>query len=212
MAYHIESVSHRADLPPGSVAGALTVWRRGPAIPVFEPVMSGTSTARAMRIAVATAVIVLPLFAPQPLVGAIAASLHFPYWAVNTPATLTLLGHATGRFLLTPMIDLFEVRRRFVTTAVADAVALSVVAVAPSAVVFPFSTFIVDVMTSSIQMLVPMAAMLVPEARRGGVIGSSRGPAQQRGHQVPSRRLGGCGGSGAMRRSGPNVNFRFEKS
>jgi MFS family permease len=122
------------------------------------------NSAKTTSIAAATAVIVLPLFAPPPLVGAIGASLHFPYWAVNTPATVTLLGYAMGLFLVTPLIDLVELRRLVVTTVVADAAALTVAALAPRTVVFLCAAFLVGVMTSTIQMLVPLAAMLARNA------------------------------------------------
>lgn len=130
------------------------------------------STGRAGYFAVAVAVIVLPLFAPQPLIGVIGPSLNLPPWAAGATATVTLLGYAVGLFLLTPLTDLFENRRVILTTVVADVVALVAAAAAPSAMVFFPAAFAVGVATSAIQMLLPAAAMLAPEARRGRVIGN----------------------------------------
>ena len=130
------------------------------------------STARTVCLAVAAATIVLPLFAPQPLVGVIGASLRLSSWAVGSAATVTFLGYAVGLFLLTPLTDLFENRRVIVTTVMADFVALVAAAVAPSAAAFFCSAFVIGMMTSTIQMLVSTTAMAAPEAQRGRVIGN----------------------------------------
>lgn len=134
--------------------------------------MSGVSLARTVSFSAATATIVLPLFAPQPLVGIIASSFSLSSWAIGAAATVTLLGYATGLFLLTPLTDLLETRRVILATVAADVVALAAAAAAPSALAFFVSAFVVGITTSSIQMLVPAAAMLAPEPQRGRVIGN----------------------------------------
>jgi predicted MFS family arabinose efflux permease len=137
-----------------------------------RPAAPDMSTAQVGCFAAAVAMIVLPLFAPQPLVGVIGTSLNLSPWAVGTAATVTLFGYAVGLFLLTPLTDLFENRRVILTTVIADVVALVAAAAAPSAVVFCGAAFVVGVTTSAIQMLVPIAAMLAPEAQRGRIIGN----------------------------------------
>jgi predicted MFS family arabinose efflux permease len=129
-------------------------------------------TAQTVCFAVATATIVLPLFAPQPLVGIIAASFGLSSWAIGAAATVTLLGYATGLFLLTPLTDLLETRRVILTTVIADVFALAAAAAAPSAAAFFSAAFVIGTMTSAIQMLVPAAAILAPELQRGRVIGN----------------------------------------
>jgi len=133
---------------------------------------SSVSTAHTVSFAVATAMIVLPLFAPQPLVGIIGASFGLSSWSIGAAVTVTLLGYATGLFLLTPLTDLLETRRVILATVIADVFALAAAAVAPSAAAFFGAAFVVGTMTSAIQMLVPAAAMLAPEPQRGRVIGN----------------------------------------
>lgn len=128
--------------------------------------------ARTSSFAVASATIVLPLFAPQPLVGVIGASFHLPSWVIGIVSMVTLLGYATGLFLLTPLTDLLEARRVILTTVTVDVLALISAAIAPSAVAFFGSAFLVGTMTSAIQMLVPTAAALAPETQRGRIIGN----------------------------------------
>jgi predicted MFS family arabinose efflux permease len=136
------------------------------------PAEPNLSTARAVCFTVAVAIIVLPLFAPQPLIGVIGPSLNLSPWAMGAAATVTLLGYAAGLFLVTPLTDLIENRRVILATIVVDVIALVVAASAPSATVFFGAAFAVGVATSAIQMLVSTAAMLVPEVRRGRVIGN----------------------------------------
>lgn len=130
------------------------------------------STAQTISFAVATAMIVLPLFAPQPLVGVIGASFGLSSWAIGAAATVTLFGYATGLFFLTPLTDLLEMRRVVLTTLVADVLALAAAATAPTGPAFLGAAFVIGVMTSTIQMLVPAAAMHAPEPQRGRVIGN----------------------------------------
>ncbi|MFZ5680254.1 MAG: MFS transporter [Pseudomonadota bacterium] len=123
-------------------------------------------------LAAAVGVIVFPLFAPQPLVGLIGPSLGLPPDAAGLVATLTLFGYATGLILLVPLTDLTENRRVVLLTLVGGVVALSAAAAAPSALLFLIAAFGIGACASAIQMIVPIAAALAPEAIRGRVIGN----------------------------------------
>lgn len=87
-------------------------------------------------------------------------------------ATLTLLGYATGLILLVPLTDLKENRRVVLLTLSGGIIALSAAAVSPSADLFLVAAFAVGASASAIQMIVPIAAALTPEAVRGRVIGN----------------------------------------
>ena len=143
MAHYLESVPRRANLP-ARVVGLRRYRARG-LIQMNETVHSDStasglrlssppsaSTAQTISFAVATATIVLPLFAPQPLVGIIGASFGLSSWEINAAATMTLFGYATGLFLLTPLTDLREARRVILTTVTADVLALAAAAAARS--------------------------------------------------------------------------------
>jgi len=131
--------------------------------------MSGGLT---LLFAVAVGVVVLSLFASQPLIGLIGPSFGLSASEASFITTLTLLGYACGLFLLVPLTDLVENRTVIVATLAIDVVALAAVACAPTPSLFLLACFVAGVTTSAIQMLVPVAALLTPEARRGRVIGN----------------------------------------
>ena len=133
---------------------------------------SGMSNGLMLLFATAVGIVVLGLYASQPLVGLIGPSLGLDPRETGLVTTLTLLGYASGLFLLVPLTDLFESRALIVSTLVADVLALAAVASAPTVPLFLFACFVSGATASAIQMLVPSAALLSPEAQRGRVVGN----------------------------------------
>ena len=130
-------------------------------------------TARLERLfAAAAGVIVLPLYAPQPLINLIGPSLGFSLRTASLVAMTPMLGYAAGLVLLVPLIDVLENRRVILLTLLADVVALASAAAAPSPALFLLAAFAAGCATSAIQMIVPVAASLVGQAHRGRVIGN----------------------------------------
>ncbi|MGY2048477.1 MFS transporter [Methylobacterium sp. JK268] len=121
--------------------------------------------------ALAVGVVVLSLYASQPLIGPIGASFGLEAGEAGLVTTLTLLGYAGGLFLIVPLTDLVENRTVIVATLLVDVAALAAVAGAPTPPLFLLACFVAGGATSAIQMLVPIAARLAPEARRGRVVG-----------------------------------------
>lgn len=121
--------------------------------------------------AAAVGVIVLPLYAPQPLVALIGPSLGFPLRTASLVAMTPMLGYATGLVLLVPLIDILENRRAILLTLLANVVALASAAAAPAPALFLLAAFAAGGAASAIQMVVPVAASLVGEERRGRIIG-----------------------------------------
>ncbi|MGC3029299.1 MFS transporter [Burkholderia sp. DN3021] len=117
-------------------------------------------------------VIVMNLFAAQPLTGPISADLHLPAGLAGLVAMLPQLGYAAGLVLLVPLVDLLENRRLIVATLVACAAALALPAFTRSGAVFLLATLAAGAASSVIQMLVPMAASMAPEAQRGRAVGN----------------------------------------
>ncbi|HDR9683558.1 TPA: MFS transporter, partial [Burkholderia stabilis] len=117
-------------------------------------------------------VIVMDLFAAQPLTGPISADLHLPPGLAGLVAMLPQLGYAAGLVLLVPLVDLLENRRLIVATLAVCAVALALPAFTRSGAVFLLATLIAGAASSVIQMLVPMAASMAPEAQRGRAVGN----------------------------------------
>ena len=122
--------------------------------------------------AAAIGVIVLPLYAPQPLVDLIGPSLGFSLRTASLVAMTPMLGYAVGLVLVVPLIDVIESRRAILSMLLVDFVALVSAAAALSPGLFLLAAFATGCATSAIQMLVPVAAGLVGEAHRGRIIGN----------------------------------------
>jgi predicted MFS family arabinose efflux permease len=122
--------------------------------------------------ALSVGVVVLSLYASQPIIGLIQSSFGLTTPKAGLVTTFTLLGYASGLLLLVPLTDLVENRRLIITTLAIDVVALAAVAHAPNVPLFFVACYVSGVTTSAIQMLVPVAAQLSPEARRGRVVGN----------------------------------------
>lgn len=120
-------------------------------------------------------VIVTNLFAPQTLVGLIGPSLGLSTAAAGLVAMATLLGYATGLFLLVPLADLAENRRLILRMLASAAVCAGLAAVAPTAATLLPALVLLGAACSAIQILVPIAAAMAPPEQRGRVIGDVMG-------------------------------------
>jgi predicted MFS family arabinose efflux permease len=130
------------------------------------------STRLIFLFALAVGVLVMCLSASQALVGDIAAALHLSAASSSLASTLTLLGYAAGLFFLVPLVDVVENRRLTLITLALCVASLAAAAVAPGAGVFLGVSFAVGATSTAVQMLVPTAAFLTPDAARGRVIGN----------------------------------------
>ena len=142
--------------------------------PVSAPAGTPPALSAGMTLFFAATVggIVMDLFAAQPLTGPISADLHLPSGLSGLVAMLPQLGYAAGLVLLVPLVDLLENRRLIVTTLAACAAALALPAFTRSGTVFLLATLVAGAASSVIQMLVPMAASMAPEAQRGRAVGN----------------------------------------
>jgi predicted MFS family arabinose efflux permease len=122
--------------------------------------------------AAAIGIIVMDLFAAQPLTGPIQHSLGLPASLTGMVAMLPQLGYALGLVLLVPLTDLIENRRLIVRTLWACAALLAVAMVAHHGSLFLAALFFAGASSSVIQMLVPMAASMASEDRRGRAVGN----------------------------------------
>lgn len=120
----------------------------------------------------AVGVIVMNLFAAQPLTGVIVRSLHLQPALAGLTAMLPQLGYAAGLVLLVPLCDLLENRRLIVCTLSCCAGFLAVAMVSDSRIVFLLALFLAGAASSVIQMLVPMAASMARESHRGRAVGN----------------------------------------
>ncbi|WP_207485158.1 MFS transporter [Arenibaculum pallidiluteum] len=121
------------------------------------------------------ALVVLNLYASQPLVGMIAAAFALNDAATGYVTSATLLGYGTGLLAIVPLADRLENRRLAVVTLSVNIASLLLCAAAPTYAWLVGASFAAGATSSAIQILVLLVASLCVESRRGQVIGNVMG-------------------------------------
>ena len=121
--------------------------------------------------AAACGAVVANLYYTQPLIGLIAPDIGLPDWQASFIVTLTQLGYCAGMILLVPLGDLLENRRLVLSTLLGAVAALALAAVAMNPGWFLAASLLIGIGSVSVQMLVPMAAHMAPDATRGKIVG-----------------------------------------
>lgn len=112
------------------------------------------------------------LYYAQPLVGPISQSLGMSPGAAGLVVTLTQIGYGLGLLLIVPLGDLVETRRLVLTVMALGALSLVAAALSTGPVPFLAAALCIGLGSVSVQILVPYAAQLAPEAQRGRVVGN----------------------------------------
>lgn len=123
-------------------------------------------------LAVACGLAVANLYYAQPLLHLLATSFHTGSGSVAIVVTLAQLGYAAGLLLLVPLGDVWQRRRLVAGVLLLAALALAASALAPNLVIFEVAALLVGVTSVVAQVLVPLAADLASERRRGQVVGT----------------------------------------
>ena len=121
--------------------------------------------------AVATGLAVASNYLAQPLLATMRHDLGVSSAVAGLIVTVAQSGYALGLVLLLPLGDLFERRRLITTLAALTAVGLGAAGFAPSIGLLMGATGLVALTSVMAQVLVPFAATLTPQARRGQVVG-----------------------------------------
>ena len=112
------------------------------------------------------------LYYAQPLIALISPDVGLSTAAGGLPVTLTQIGYGIGLLLVVPAGDLVENRRLLTATLCATALLLVIAGSAPWASLFLIASLFIGIMAVGAQILVPMAAHMAEEERRGAVVGN----------------------------------------
>ncbi|MCJ8517956.1 putative MFS family arabinose efflux permease [Pseudorhizobium tarimense] len=132
----------------------------------------GLSAAMTFVMAAACGLIAANLYYSQPLAGPIAASIGLPPHLTGLIVTLTQIGYGFGLLLVVPLGDLLENRRLILTMIGAATLALLAAGASTSALPFLAASLAIGLASTAVQMIVPFAASLAPDAQRGRVVGN----------------------------------------
>ncbi len=130
----------------------------------------GLSRALVVLIAVATGAIVANLYYAQPVLHQVAKTFHSGPGPTSTLITATQIGYAIGLLLVVPLGDLHPRRALVTRLFCVAAVALVACALAPSLWFFALASIAVGGASVAGQVMIPFAADLAPEERRGRVV------------------------------------------
>lgn len=111
------------------------------------------------------------IYYAQPLLDAIAESFAIEPAAVGLVVTLTQIGYAAGLIFIVPLGDLVDRRRLVIGQTLLSAVALVVIASAPSAAILFLGMMSLGLLAVVVQVLVALSATLARPAEQGRVVG-----------------------------------------
>jgi predicted MFS family arabinose efflux permease len=130
------------------------------------------SAGMTFMMAAACGLIAANLYYAQPLAGPIAAAIGLPASATGLIVTLTQIGYGLGLLLIVPLGDLVENRRLIITMVAAATVALVAAGLSETPGPFLAASLAIGLASTAVQMIVPFAASLAPDAMRGRVVGN----------------------------------------
>jgi predicted MFS family arabinose efflux permease len=141
------------------------------ALPGATGVAAAVSGGMTLLLATACGLIVANIYYAQPLIGPISAALGLSPQAAGLIVTLTQIGYGIGLLLLVPLGDLIENRKLVLGVMGVCILALLTAAATTHALPFLMAALCIGIGSVAVQILVPYAAHLAPEATRGRVVG-----------------------------------------
>ena len=136
--------------------------------PVPESVPAWITT----LLAASCGLIVANIYYAQPLVGPISADLGLSPQLAGLIVTMTQIGYGVGLLLIVPLGDLFENRRLVFSIIALGALALGCAALSTHPLPFLLAALMIGFGSVAVQILIPYAGHLAPEATRGRVVGN----------------------------------------
>lgn len=120
----------------------------------------------------AIGVIAANLYYAQPLTAPISQSLGLSAAAAGPTVMFTQAGYGLGVLFLVPLADLVENRKLILTMIAVGILAILGIALSTQLIAYFASALAVGLSASAVQIIVPYASHLTPEASRGRVVGS----------------------------------------
>ncbi len=125
-----------------------------------------------LLLATGAGVAVASIYYSQPILGVLSDDLGTTAKATGLVPTLTQLGYALGILLLAPLGDRYDRRTIILIKSLFLALALLVCGLAPGLLPLLGASLVVGLSATMAQDIVPAAATLAPEARRGKIVGT----------------------------------------
>jgi predicted MFS family arabinose efflux permease len=123
-------------------------------------------------LATAVGVIAANLYYAQPLVAMISKTLGLAPEAAGLVVTLTQMGYGAGVLFIVPLGDIMETKKLALTMLGVALVGLLGLAYSTSIIPYFIAAFFTGLGASTVQIIVPYAAHLSPELKRGQVVGT----------------------------------------
>lgn len=132
----------------------------------------GVSPRLTFLLALTCGLVVANLYYAQPLTGPISQALGLPLDAAGLIVTMTQIGYVAGMLLIVPLADLVENRRLICGVIGIGALALLGAALSNNPAQFLAAALFIGIGSVSVQIVVPFAAHMAPDAIRGKVVGN----------------------------------------
>ncbi|MFR0690428.1 MFS transporter [Enterobacterales bacterium AE_CKDN230030158-1A_HGKHYDSX7] len=130
------------------------------------------SSAMVALLAFCCGAVVANLYYAQPIVELIAPAIGLSTQHASLIVSLTQFGYAVGLLFLVPLADLLENRKLVVGFTLAVAVCLAGAGLADTPSVVLACALLIGLTSVAVQIIVPLAAHMAPEAARGRVVGN----------------------------------------
>jgi predicted MFS family arabinose efflux permease len=137
-----------------------------------DPSSVSLKTEHVALMAIGTGSIVANIYYIQPLLSLIASHFTISATSAGTVAMLSQLGTALGMFFFVPLGDTKERRGLIVKLLLAACICLVAMATARNLWWLATASFGIGLTAATVHVIVPYAAHLAPEGRRGSVVGT----------------------------------------
>jgi len=125
-----------------------------------------------LSLAIACGVTVANIYYAQPLIGPISETFNLDISASGLIVTMIQFGYVLGLIFLAPLGDLIENKALILVTTAAVIASLAISSFAPNVSVFIAASLLLGLTATATQMLIPVAAHLAPEHKRGQIVGT----------------------------------------